>query len=314
MKRLEGRVAIVTGAGRGLGRAYALALAKEGASVLVNDKGCGPDGEGTDPRPAEDVAAEICALGGSAIADFHDVANWQDARAIVEKAVGGFGDLHVLVNNAGIMRDRGLAEMEETDWDMVLGTHAKGTMALTRWAMAHWDAMAKAGRAPDASIINTSSIGGVAGLGNANYSAAKAAITSLGIITALEGAKIGVRANVVSPNGRTRLTLAKRGDAVVNQDPYAFDFSDPENVAPLIVYLAQKNCPVTGAVFHVAGNQIGLLKSWSIETREAKGRWSAAEIEAAMPDLLGGKVAMPSNRIDFAGFGGIIAKAKAALE
>jgi len=312
MKRLENRVAIVTGAGRGVGRSHALALAAEGASVLVNDFGGEQDGEGGDARPADEVVAEIKALGGKAAPNYGDVSSWQDTKDMVDAAVAAFGDLHVIVNNAGIMRDHSIIETSEKDWDMVMDIHVKGHMGLIKWAMTYWDAKFKRGEDPKGSIINTSSIGGVGGLGNANYSTAKEGITMLGLVAGIEGAKIGVRSNTVSPNARTRLTTPRRG-AVPPTDPDVFDFGNPDNISPMIVYLAQENCPVNGGVFHVAGNQIGIFKSWSPETIEGKGRWTPAMIEEAMPKLTGGNSQMPSVVLNLERYVALINKAKAAL-
>lgn len=283
MGRLEGRVAIVTGAGRGIGRAHALLLGAEGAAVVVNDRGGSVQGEGVSLEPAAAVAQEIVAAGGRAATSDHDISDWSQARDLVALAVRSFGELHVVVNNAGILRDRTLANMEEAEWDDVIRVHLKGHAAVSRHAMAHWRECAKAGRPANASLIHTTSIAGFAGnFGQAAYSAAKAGIIALSQVAALEGRRYGVRSNAVSPSARTRL------------DPSAppaggsgFDTFDPANVSPLIAWLAEAGCPATGQVFQAYGNRIKVLAMATIvDDLRTDGRWSPARIDQQLPARL----------------------------
>lgn len=293
MGALEGRVAIVTGAGRGLGRAHALLLASEGAKVVVNDMGGSVDGSGSaGSSPAASVVAEITAAGGCAIANFDDVADWEGAKRLVDTAVGELGGLHVLVNNAGILRDRVLVNMSEEEWDSVIRVHLRGHFAPTRHAAAYWRGRAKAGEEVKASVINTSSTSGLLGNpGQANYGAAKAGIAAFTVIVAQELSRYGVRVNAIAPAARTRMTESTPGLADIVQppgDPQAFDVWDPANVSPLVAYLATESCEVTGKVFFVQGSKIRMFRPWTMEeTIETSGRFSIAEISERIPELLG---------------------------
>lgn len=289
MGRLEGRVAIVTGAGRGLGRAHALFLAGQGASVVVNDLGGDVHGVGADINPAQAVVNEILAAGGHAVASGHDVADWADSKELVRLAVDSFGDLHVLVNNAGILRDRTLANMAEDEWDAVLRVHLKGHAAPSRHASAYWKDRAKAGVTVKASVINTTSVAAFTGnFGQANYSAAKAAILALSSVIALEGARYGVRSNAVSPSARTRISLAVPG-AVDELAPTwaAFDRLDPANVSPLIGWLAEEGCPANAQVFQLIGERL-IVSSMPpiVHDLRTKGRWTLEELDRELPTRL----------------------------
>ena len=291
MGRLDGRVAIVTGAGRGLGRAHAHYLAMAGAAVVVNDLGRSLSGEGDDDRPAHEVVAEIEAAGGRAVANFDDVADWEAAENLVASAVDAFGRLDILVNNAGILRDRTLANLGEDEWDSVLRVHLKGHAAPTRHAMSYWRAQSKAGEEVRASVIHTTSVAGFCGsFGQANYSAAKAAVVGLSKVVSLEGAAIGVRSNAVSPSARTRFTLTMPGaDERLRppDDEEAFDFYAPENVSPLVVWLAEPDCPANNQVFHCAGNRIFVVAIPHIaHYAENDGQWTPERLDAALREHL----------------------------
>jgi NAD(P)-dependent dehydrogenase (short-subunit alcohol dehydrogenase family) len=284
MPRLAGRVAVVTGAGRGLGRAHALCLAAEGAAVVVNEVGSELDGSGRTLTPAEEVVAHIRRTGGRAAASGHDVSDWADARCLVEFAVETFGDLHVLVNNAGILRDRSLPNMSEEEWDAVIRVHLKGHAAPSRHAMAYWRDRAKAGETVQASVIHTSSIAGYLGsFGQANYSAAKLAVVALSRVIQLEGARYGVRSNVISPSARTRLT----GGAPAPSTP-GFDPRDPANVSPLVAWLAAAECPANGQYFQVYGSRLLVLRLPPIvhDLSNAAGRWTLEDLDRELPSRL----------------------------
>ena len=291
MGRLDGRVMIVTGAGRGLGRAHALFAAAQGAAVIVNDLGADLYGQGREATPAEQVVGEIEALGGRAAVSHHDVADWDQAKDLVRFALATFGGLHVLVNNAGILRDRALANMNEGEWDSVIRVHLKGHAAPTRHALAYWRDQAKGGQPVKASVIHTSSISGLAGnFGQANYGAAKLGIVALSRVTALEGAKYGVRSNAVSPSARTRMTLGIPGGAelvAAPKDPRAFDPWDPANVSPLIAWLAQADCPATAQIFHVAGRRLYLMALPAVaHTLASERRWTLEALDGALAGKL----------------------------
>jgi len=279
---LDGRVAIVTGAARGIGREHALLLAAEGARVVVND---------VDAEPAQLVVDEIVAAGGTALAGPGDVANWETGEALVGLAVEAFGDLHVLVNNAGNVADRFLVNMTEQEWDDVVRVHLKGHFVPTRWAAAWWRDQAKAGRQVQASVVCTSSTSGLLGNpGQANYGAAKAGVAGFTVIAAAELARYGVRVNAVVPLARTRLTEsvpALAGVVAAPADPAAFDAWHPANVSPVVAWLAGPDCTVTGRVFLASGGKVQLFRPWSLEAAvEKEGRWSAAELAAALPGML----------------------------
>jgi NAD(P)-dependent dehydrogenase (short-subunit alcohol dehydrogenase family) len=293
MGTLEGRVAIITGAGRGIGREHALLFAREGAKVVVNDRGGALDGSGDDRSPAHQVVDEIKAAGGEAVASVDDVADWEAGQRLINTAVETFGDLHVLVNNAGILRDRALVNMTEEEWDAVIHVHLKGHFVPTRWAAAYWREQSKGGREVKASIINTSSTSGLLGNpGQANYGAAKAGIGAMTIIEAQELGRYGVRANAIAPAARTRMTEATPGLSDVVQppaEPGAFDIWDPANVSPLAAYLASETCPANGKVFFIQGGKVQLFQPWTLTTAiERNERWTAAELANEMKPLVGG--------------------------
>ena len=278
-KPLAGRVAIVTGAGRGLGRAHALRLAAEGAAVVVNDRGGSLQGEGQDATPAEQVVAEIEAAGGEALASGHDVGDWQEAEALVQSAIERFGGLHVLVNNAGILRDRSLANMSEAEWDAVIRVHLKGHAAPARHAMAWWRERSKAGHRVKASVIHTTSLAGLVGnFGQANYAAAKLGVVGLSRTVAIEGRKYGVRSNAVSPSARTRIETSLKPPP-----PGTFDVFDPANVSPLIAWLALADCPATGQVFQAYGNRVEVIQPSAVAVDvRTDGQWSVAALDRAL--------------------------------
>ncbi len=283
MGELDGRVAIITGAGRGIGRAYALTLASEGAGVVVNDLGSGPDGASADRSAAHETVEEIRGLGGQAVANTGDVSSEDGASGLVTQALTEFGDLHVLINNAGILRDRMVANMATDEWDDVLRIHLTGHFQPTRAAARYWRGESKAGRAGDRSLINTTSTSGLFGnAGQTNYGAAKAGIASFTIICQLELERYGVRCNAVAPNARTRLTLATPGLSERIAPPeHGFDRFDPSNIAPFVAYLACADCPIKGRVFYVHANEVHLLRPWSVVDHiETEGRWTIEALRA----------------------------------
>jgi NAD(P)-dependent dehydrogenase (short-subunit alcohol dehydrogenase family) len=291
MSRLTGRVAIVTGAGRGLGRAHALCLASHGASVVVNDLGVDLSGEGADVPPAQQVVHEIVEGGGRAVASSHDIADWEQARQLIELAVASFGDLHVLVNNAGIIRDRTLANMSESEWDQVIRVHLKGHAAPTRHAVAYWKQRAATTGAPvKASLIHTTSVAAFAGnLGQANYTAAKLGIIGLSRVVAMETGRYGVRSNCISPSARTRMSASQRGaeQLLAQPGPGQFDPWDPANVSPLVAWLAEESCPASSQIFQVIGNRILVLSMPPVvHTLQTSGRWTLEELDRAIPPQL----------------------------
>lgn len=261
MTLCDGRVAIVTGAGRGIGREHALMLAENGAAVVVNDVGGTPEGTGNDLSPAQQVVAEIEEMGGRAIVNGADVADWDQSKAMVDEAIDTFGRLDVIVNNAGILRDRMMVNMAEEEWDSVVRVHLKGTFAPARHAAAHWRELAKKGDEVDARIINTTSVSGIYGNpGQTNYGAAKMGIAGFTIIAALELARYGITVNAISPGALTRLTEPLRAEPPSEQEREA---ASPRWIAPICTWLASplsKN--VTGRVFQVHGDQIAVAESW----------------------------------------------------
>jgi NAD(P)-dependent dehydrogenase (short-subunit alcohol dehydrogenase family) len=290
MGSLDGRVAIITGAGRGIGREHALLFASEGAKVVVNDLGGAPDGSGDDRTPAEQVVAEIEAMGGEAVANADNVADWEGGQRLVNAAVEAFGDLHVLVNNAGILRDRVLVNMTEEEWDAVIHVHLKGHFVPTRWAATYWREQSKAGKTVKASVINTSSTSGLIGNpGQANYGAAKAGIGAFTVICAQELQRYGVRVNAIAPAARTRLTEATPGLGDIVKPPSdegKFDVWDPANVSPLVAYLATEDAPETGKMFFVQGGQVRLFQPWTMtETIDKGDRWTVEELQREMKTL-----------------------------
>jgi NAD(P)-dependent dehydrogenase (short-subunit alcohol dehydrogenase family) len=290
MGALEGRVAIITGAGRGIGREHALLYAAEGAKVVVNDLGGAADGTGGDATPAQQVVEEIKAMGGEAVVNGDNVADWEGAQRLVNQAVETFGDLHVLVNNAGILRDRVLVNMTEDEWDAVVTVHLKGHFAPTRWAAAYWREQSKAGKAVDASVIHTSSTSGLfSNPGQTNYGAAKSAIATFSQICAKELSRYGVRSNAIAPAARTRLTLATPGlgDVIAApEDAGTFDTWDPANISPLVAYLGTADCPFSGATFYVQGGMVKVFKSWEMgDGVDGGDRWTVSGLADAMRPL-----------------------------
>jgi NAD(P)-dependent dehydrogenase (short-subunit alcohol dehydrogenase family) len=285
MPALEGRVAVITGAGRGIGREHALLFAREGAKVVVNDLGGANDGSGADAGPAQEVVEEIRAAGGEAVANTDDVASWDGAAALIAETVGEYGRVDVVVNNAGILRDAFMASMSEAEWDAVIAVHLKGHAAVLHHAAAHWKERSKAGEEVDGAVINTASASGVTvpNAGQANYGAAKAAIAALTLVAASELERYGVRVNAIAPIARTRLTLATPGMgavfAVGVTDDTGHDLFDPSNISPLVAYLATAGCPVTGKVFAVQGGSIQELSGWSaVAEIETEGPWRIEDI------------------------------------
>jgi NADP-dependent 3-hydroxy acid dehydrogenase YdfG len=277
MGALDGRIAIITGAGRGIGREHALLFAAEGARVVVNDLGGAVDGSGDDRSPAQQVVDEITAAGGQAVANTDDICDWDGGKRLIDTAVEAFGDLHVLVNNAGILRDRVLVNMSEQDWDAVIHVHLKGHFVPTRHAAAYWREQTKAGKTVKASVVNTSSTSGLLGNpGQSNYGAAKAGIAAF---------------SNIAPAARTRMTEQTPGLSDIVQAPAdtsVFDSWDPANVSPLVAYLATEDCPATGRVYFVQGGQIRLFRPWTMtDTLEKADRWTVAELQAQMHPLVG---------------------------
>ncbi|HWD54367.1 MAG TPA: SDR family oxidoreductase [Acidimicrobiales bacterium] len=280
---LQDRVAIITGAGRGIGREHALLFASLGAKVVVNDLGGAVDGSGSDISAAQSVVDEITAAGGQAAASTDNVSSFDGAKAIVDQAVSAFGDLHVVVNNAGILRDRMLVSMSEEEFDAVIAVHLKGTFNVTKHAASYWRETAKDGTVSDRAIVNTSSGAGLHGnVGQTNYSAAKAGIAAMTVVNAMELNRYGVRANCIAPVARTRLTMQTPGMGESMQQ-HVFD---PENVSPLVAVLAAETCPFNGQVFSVYGGRVGIYGGWSIaESVETDDRWTADSLAAAMDKL-----------------------------
>lgn len=275
----DGRVVIVTGAGRGIGRAHALAFAAEGASVVVNE---------LDVEVGRQVVGEIAAAGGRAVGNADDVADWEGARRLVQTATDTFGRLDVLVNNAGFVRDRMLATMSEDEWDAVVRVHLKGHFAPLRHAIDHWRAESKAGRQPDARVINTTSGAGLMGsIGQGNYVAAKAGIAGLTILAAAELARYGITVNAIAPAARTRMTETAFADMMAAPET-GFDAMAPENVSPLVVWLGStESAGVTGRVFEVEGGKISIADGWQHGEAIDKGaRWSPGELGPVVQDLL----------------------------
>lgn len=286
----EGRVAIVTGAGRGLGRDHARELARQGALVVVNDVGRELDGTPGPDDPAHQVVAEIEAEGGRAVANGDDVADWDGAGRLVATALDAFGRLDVVVNNAGVVRDRMFANSTEDEWDVVVRVHLKGHVAPARHAAAHWRDRAKAGEAVDARIVNTTSGAGLLGsVGQAAYAAAKAGIVGLTLVQAAELGRYGVTANALAPSARTRMTEGPFAEVMARpDDPGAFDAMDPANVSPLVAWLASADSAgVTGRVFEAEGGRVGVADGWQHGPTADKGaRWDPAELGPVVRALL----------------------------
>ncbi|MFM8508565.1 MAG: SDR family oxidoreductase [Actinomycetota bacterium] len=260
-KLCEGRVVVVTGAGRGIGREHALSLARHGAYVVVNDLGAGVDGSGGDVSPANQVVKEIEALGGKAIANGDDISSFEGAERLIKAAVDTFGDLHGVVNNAGILRDRMMANMSEAEWDAVIKVHLKGTFAPAHFAAAYWRDQSKAGKPVDGRIINTTSVSGIYGnIGQANYGAAKAGIAAFTVITALELARYGVTVNAVAPVALTRMTENLQPTPPTDEEREA---QSPRWIAPIVTWLASAESKgVTGRVFEASGRTFSIAEGW----------------------------------------------------
>jgi NAD(P)-dependent dehydrogenase (short-subunit alcohol dehydrogenase family) len=290
MGALEGRVAIITGAGRGIGREHALLFAAEGAKVVVNDLGGTNDGTGTDATPAQQVVDEITAMGGHAVANYDNVADWEGAQRMINAAVEAFGDLDILVNNAGILRDRVLVNMSEAEWDAVIAVHLKGHFAPSRWAAAYWREQHKAGVTKPRNIVHTSSTSGLfANPGQSNYGAAKTGIATFSQILAKELARYNVKSNSIAPAARTRLTEATPGlgeRIAAPSDAAQFDEWDPANISPLVAYLASAACDFTGETFFVKAGEVTRIRSWErAETVEQNDRWKVSELTAALNEM-----------------------------
>jgi NAD(P)-dependent dehydrogenase (short-subunit alcohol dehydrogenase family) len=290
MTSLDGRVAIITGAGRGIGREHALFFAAEGARVVVNDLGGANDGEGSDATPAEEVAAEIRAQGGQAIPNGDDVADWEGAQNLVNSAIGEFGELDILVNNAGILRDRVIVNMTEDEWDAVIKVHLKGHFAPTRWAAAYWREEHKAGRGRRRNLVHTASTSGLfSNPGQANYGSAKSGIATFSQIAAKELSRYGVVSNCIAPGARTRLTLATPGlPEIMAPKESGFDEWDPANIPPLVAYLSTADCPFNGETFFVQGGLVKRVQSWQFaEVVEQPDTWTVDDLAAALAPLAG---------------------------
>jgi NAD(P)-dependent dehydrogenase (short-subunit alcohol dehydrogenase family) len=289
MGALDGRVAIITGAGRGLGREHALLFAAEGAKVVVNDLGGSTDGTGADVGPAADVVAEIAANGGEAVANHDDVSDAEGADRMVQQAIDRFGALHVLINNAGILRDRMVFSMSDEEWDAVIRVHLRGHFMPTRAAARYWRQLAKDGAPLKAAIVNTTSTSGLmSNPGQSNYGAAKSGIATFTEICQKELGRYGVRCNAIAPAARTRLTATIPGaedrDAAraAEAETIGFDKSDPANVSPMVAYLATADCPIAGKSFFVFGGTVQLFQPWTIvDTLRRDRRWSVDELASA---------------------------------
>ena len=293
----DGRVVIVTGAARGIGREHALAFARQGARVVVNDLGVALDGSGGGAGPAGELVEEIRGAGGEAIANGADVADWRQTGELVKQTLEAFGRLDVVVNNAGFVRDRMFVSCSEEEWDAIVNVHLKGHFCLARHAAEHWRNESKAGNAVDARIINTSSGAGLQGsIGQSSYSAAKAGIATLTLIQAAELGRYGVTANAIAPSARTRMTEEVFQDMMAKPDS-GFDAMDPANVSPLVVWLGSaESRDVTGQVFEVAGGEISVADGWRTGPRVDKGaRWEPDEVGAAVHELL--KKAVPAQKV-----------------
>jgi NAD(P)-dependent dehydrogenase (short-subunit alcohol dehydrogenase family) len=283
MGALDGRVAVITGAGRGLGREHALLFAQEGAAVVVNDLGGAADGSGSDQTAAEQVVAEIKAAGGSAVANADDVTDADGAQRMIDQAIEEFGALHILVNNAGILRDRTIVNMTDAEWDDVIKVHLRGHFMPTRAAARYWREQSKAGVNLSPSLINTSSTSGLYNNpGQGNYGAAKTGIATLTIIAQQELERYGVKANAIAPAARTRLTLSVPGatEEGMTAPEGEFDAMHPGNVSPFVAYLATADCPIKGRVFFVVGGEVHLFQPFAIvDVIKKDSRWTVAELE-----------------------------------
>ena len=284
----DGRTIIITGAARGLGRAYALAFAAEGANVVVNDIGTSLGGEGRDTSAADEVVAEIAATGGQAIANYDDVTDWDAAKRIVDAAIAAFGDLHVVVNNAGIVRDRMFVSATLEEWDATMHVHLRGHFCIARHAVDYWRGKAKAGESPDARIINTTSGAGLQGsIAQAAYSTAKGGIASLTLVQAAELGRYGITANALAPSARTRMTEQAFAEKMATEGD-DFDVMDPANIAPTVVWLGSaESADVTGCVFELEGGKIMLEDGWREgPSIDIGAQWDPAAIGEAVAGLM----------------------------
>ncbi len=289
MGTLDGRVAIITGAGRGLGREHALLFASQGAKVVVNDLGGANDGSGSDMTPAQQTVADIKAMGGEAIVNGDNVADWAGAKRMVDSAIETFGDLDILVNNAGILRDRMLFSMAENEWDSVIEVHLKGHFAPTHHASVYWREQAKAGVTRARNLVHTSSTSGLfSNPGQSNYGAAKSGIATFSQICAKELSRYNVKSNAIAPAARTRLTMATPGlEDVMAAKEGAFDMWDPANVSPLVGYLASELCEFSGETFYVQGGQVTRVQTWVMaEEINQNDRWTIEGLATAMRALV----------------------------
>jgi len=287
----EGRVVIITGSGRGIGREHALEFARQGAKVVVNDLGAESDGQGGSTGPAGEVVETIRAMGGEAVANGDDVADWDGAQGLISTAIDSFGGLDVLVNNAGFLRDRMIVSTSEEEWDAVIRVHLKGHFAPTRFAAAYWREQQKAGATVDGRVINTSSGAGLMGsVGQGTYSAAKAGIAALTMVESAELGRYGVTANAIAPAARTRMTEAVFADTMAAPEDDASDAMAPENGAPLAVWLGSAESKgVTGRVFEVEGGILSVADGWQHGASVDKGdRWDPAELGPVVAKLLDG--------------------------
>jgi NAD(P)-dependent dehydrogenase (short-subunit alcohol dehydrogenase family) len=285
----EGRVVIVTGAGRGLGRAHALEFARQGARVVVNDIGAELDGTGSSAGPAGEVVDLIRASGGEAVANGDDISDYAGAKHLIDAAIEQWGTLDVLVNNAGILRDRMIFNMSVEDFDAVIRVHLRGTWCMCHHAAVYWREKTKDGTPVDAAIINTSSPAGLyTSMGQSNYGPAKAGLANMAIVLAAELGRYGVRVNAISPGARTRMTETIRRPGVMETPADGFDPGDPANISPLVVWLASAEAKdVTGRVFNVRGGSIGVAEPWHAGPTADKGeRWDPAELGPVVRDLL----------------------------
>lgn len=284
----DGRTVIVTGAAGGLGRSYALAFAAEGANVVVNDIGTSLGGEGRDTSAADRVVEEIRTAGGKAIANYDDVTDWDAGKRIVDAAVDAFGDLHVVVNNAGIVRDRMFVSATLDEWDATMHVHLRGHFCIARHAVDYWRAKAKEGRAPEARIINTTSGAGLQGsIAQSAYSTAKGGIAALTLVQAAELGRYGITSNALAPSARTRMTEQAFAEKMATEGD-SFDVMDPDNIAPAVVWLgSEASADVTGCVFELEGGKIMLEDGWREGPFVDKGaRWEPADVGDAVAKLI----------------------------
>jgi NAD(P)-dependent dehydrogenase (short-subunit alcohol dehydrogenase family) len=289
----EGRVVLVTGGGRGIGREHALEFAHQGAKVVVNDLGAEVDGSGSSLGPAGEVVDAIRAMGGEAVANGDDVADTDGAARMVSTAVDTFGRLDVVVNNAGILRDRMIVNMTPEEWDAVIRVHLRGTYAPAHAALQYWRERSKAGEDNDARIINTTSPSGIYGnVGQTNYGAAKAGIAAFTVIAAMEVGRYGVTVNAIAPSALTRMTenlgMGQQAAEKADEQPDQFDTYAAGNIAPLVVWLGSpESRSITGRVFNVAGGHISVAEGWVAGPAADKdGRWDPAELGAVIPDIV----------------------------